>query len=257
MAGPATRILAKFERQMSRAGYVVVLPVRVLDARNFGVPQTRKRVFVLGYKPSAPPLSYEKIPFKSGDAHTGEAPSVWDAIGDLYQLDNYEYLTRADAYDGALGPGSKYSNKLRGSTVGRKRDLAKHAKRSPLTGCRRSLHTALTVRRFAHTKPGTSESVSRFYRLKKGGIARTIRAGTSRDYGGFTAPRPIHPVAPRCITVREAARLHSFPDRFQFDSTVWHGFRQVGNSVPPLMARAVGSMVKRAISQHQPSTRLE
>ncbi len=57
--------------------------------------------------------------------------------------------------------------------------------------------------------------------------------------GSFTSPRPIHPFTPRCITVREAARLHSYPDWFRFHVTKWHGFRQVGNSVPPLLAKSI------------------
>ncbi len=70
-----------------------------------------------------------------------------------------------------------------------------------------------------------------------------MRAGTPSNRGAFTAPRPIHPEQPRCITVREAARLHSYPDWFRFHSTKWHGFRQIGNSVPPLLARAVAAQL--------------
>nr|WP_319923570.1 DNA cytosine methyltransferase [Klebsiella pneumoniae] len=65
------------------------------------------------------------------------------------------------------------------------------------------------------------------------GLCNTLRAGTASDRGAFTSPRPIHPIYPRVITVREAARLHSYPDWFRFHVTKWHGFRQVGNSVPP------------------------
>ncbi|MFZ0814083.1 MAG: DNA cytosine methyltransferase, partial [Candidatus Sulfotelmatobacter sp.] len=54
---------------------------------------------------------------------------------------------------------------------------------------------------------------------------------------------PIHPHTPRCITVREAARLHSYPDWFRFHATKWHGFRQIGNSVPPLLAEAVAGEI--------------
>jgi DNA (cytosine-5)-methyltransferase 1 len=48
--------------------------------------------------------------------------------------------------------------------------------------------------------------------------------------------------------VREAARLHSYPDWFRFHVTKWHGFRQIGNSVPPLLARAVASKISVAFS---------
>jgi DNA (cytosine-5)-methyltransferase 1 len=49
------------------------------------------------------------------------------------------------------------------------------------------------------------------------------------------------------ITVREAARLHSFPDWFRFHGTKWHGFRQVGTALPPKLGRAVGRQVMEAL----------
>ena len=91
------------------------------------------------------------------------------------------------------------------------------------------------------------EPVSRFFKLDPNGICNTIRAGTASDRGAFTSPRPIHPYSARCITVREAARLHSYPDWFRFHVTKWHGFRQIGNSVPPLLARAVAARVRESI----------
>ncbi len=55
--------------------------------------------------------------------------------------------------------------------------------------------------------------------------------------------------------MREAARLHSFPDWFRFHVTKWHGFRQVGNSVPPMLARAVAREVAEAASNIPPAVR--
>jgi DNA (cytosine-5)-methyltransferase 1 len=116
-----------------------------------------------------------------------------------------------------------------------------------LTGCMRTVHTAKTIKRFGKTKQGAYEERGRFHRLAKGGLANTLRAGTGPAQGSFMAPRPIHPFQDRCITVREAARLHSFPDWFTFHPTKWHGFRQIGNSVPPRLARGVAESVRRAL----------
>jgi DNA (cytosine-5)-methyltransferase 1 len=77
-------------------------------------------------------------------------------------------------------------------------------------------------------------------------LCNTLRAGTDSARGAHTSPRPIHPYLARVITVREAARLHSYPDWFHFHKTKWHGFRQIGNSVPPLLARAVARELLRA-----------
>jgi len=111
----------------------------------------------------------------------------------------------------------------------------------------RTIHTPLSQERFSATGHGKVEPISRFLKLNPDGLCNTLRAGTGSDRGAFTSPRPIHPHAPRCITVREAARLHSYPDWFRFHVTKWHGFRQIGNSVPPLLGRAIASQLIRAI----------
>src|SRR5208337_1310080 len=118
---------------------------------------------------------------------------------------------------------------------------------SLLTSSLRTIHTDLSKKRFMETQPGDTEPVSRFHKLDPKGVCNTIRAGTASDRGAFTSPRPIHPLSPRCITVREAARLHSYPDWFRLHVTKWHGFRQVGNSVPPLLGRAVAAKVAEAL----------
>ena len=89
--------------------------------------------------------------------------------------------------------------------------------------------------------------VSRLFRLDPNGVSCTLRAGTHYERGSFNAPRPIHPIRPRVLSVREAARLHSFPDWFRLHWTKWHGFRQVGNALPPRVGRAVAREIVRAL----------
>ncbi len=116
-----------------------------------------------------------------------------------------------------------------------------------LTCSTRTKHSLQSIARFEQTEPGKSEPVSHFYKLAIDGVCNTLRAGTPSNRGAFTSPRPIHPVTPRCITVREAARLHSYPDWFRFHATKWHGFRQIGNSVPPLLAKAIATEIIQAL----------
>lgn len=114
-----------------------------------------------------------------------------------------------------------------------------------LTSSARTTHTQISHRRFSETEPGDVEPISRFFKLAPEGLCNTLRAGTDGARGAFTSPRPIHYQYPRCITVREMARLHGYPDWFRFHATKWHGARQIGNSVPPPMARAIaGSIIK-------------
>jgi DNA (cytosine-5)-methyltransferase 1 len=238
--GKARAVLDSFVRRAKRAGYEVVEPIQALDARGFGVPQNRRRVFILGYRRGLQRPIYPK-PFNIN----GDGPSVWAAIRDLAGIGK----KKRDSFYGTLPNIVGYAAILRGE----KRDpddlsLPRQRNGAGLTGCLKSEHTAKSIRRFTTTEPGGFETVSRFHRLSKLGAANTIRAGTGSSNGSFTAARPIHPTQARCITVREAARLHSYPDWFQFDQTVWHGFRQVGNSVPPLLARSVAKCIAVAIA---------
>src|SRR6185295_162994 len=70
---------------------------------------------------------------------------------------------------------------------------------------------------------------------------------TDAARGAFTSPRPLHYSHSRCITVREMARLHGFPDWFRFHATKWHGARQIGNSVPPPLARTIAGEIIKAL----------
>lgn len=221
--------------------YEVYVPYRVLNAAEFGVPQDRRRLFLMGAKKG---LSLPTYP-----AVVGRKTTVWQAIGDLPNADDYAGLVESDAVDGAkFGRASDYARVLRGlSDDASDFSYPREWDSKRLTSSMRTEHTPLSKRRFTATDWGKVEPVSRFLKLDPNGQCNTLRAGTGSDRGAFTSPRPIHPHLPRCITVREAARLHSYPDWFRFHATKWHGFRQIGNSVPPLLARAIGYQVMRMI----------
>lgn len=111
------------------------------------------------------------------------------------------------------------------------------------TGHRPTIHTQGVVDRFARVKQGQVDPVGRHPRLAWEGLCPTLRAGTGADKGSYQAVRPIHPEEDRVITVREAARLQGFPDTHLFHPTVWHSFRMIGNSVSPIMAKAIFSAI--------------
>jgi len=250
MSDQARPILDSFIRRVKKAGYRVVEPIRVLNAANFGVPQRRWRTFVLGYHKDVPPLAYPEpagcVDESGGVFH----PVVRDAISDLPILEDHATLFDSDTFNGSLEkPSNRYARLMRGLSddpndrAPRRRLNGKH-----LTGCLRTRHSKETVRRFSKTAQGDAEPVSRYIRLAWDEVSSTIRAGTGVEYGSHTAPRPIHPKIHRCISAREAARLHSIPDWFRFHGTRWHDFRQIGNSVPPLLARAVALSVVAAMN---------
>lgn len=228
LGGHGWPTLRTFVNDMRRSGYRIVDPIEILDASNYGVPQRRKRMLVIGHRADVTSPVY---PTPSASKST-----VWDAISDLPSADSHPELRSQDRYYGTLGEPSEYAARLR---LARDGSGDEHAVRGYLSGCLATTHSPAVRDRFEATKPGQWEAISRFLRLSRTGLAPTLRAGTGPDKGSYTAPRPIHPVEPRCITVREAARLHSYPDWYEFHPTRWHGFRQIGNSVPPLLASAV------------------
>ena len=253
--GAHRQLLDEVVELMRAAGYNMVLPYRVLQAADFGSPQSRRRLFLIGSRSDVPRASYPgatHTPRTIKGAIPGLAvfplgPSVWDALGDIPNADDYVELLNSDTAQVVYGSPSPYSAALRG--VVREIDDFSRPRAFDaglITSSARTVHTALSVSRFAATKPGATEEVSRFLRLHPDGVCNTLRAGTASDRGAHTAPRPIHPVYPRVITVREAARLHGYPDWFRFHVTKWNGFREIGNSVPARLARAVGSALLRA-----------
>ena len=236
-------------------GYHIINPYKVLDASHFGVPQHRERLFLIGCRqglklpnypsPITKPAKAKRIP--KDLVGLPDSPTVRDAIAGLPDISQYSELMQQDNFQVEFGQFSEYVkliNNFSESNFGYQREYDKKL----LTSSLMSKHQETSIQRFRDTVQGEVESISRFYKLALDGISNTLRAGTPSNRGAFTAPRPIHPITPRCITVREAARLHSYPDWFRFHKTIWHGFRQVGNSVPPLLAKAVASQIIQVIN---------
>lgn len=221
------------------AGYDVLTPYRVLNAADFAVPQDRRRLFLIGARRGLRLPDYPR---------PTESATVEEAIGDLPDADDFSELALVDSVEVEFATHAGYARRLRGLDDD-PRDFGYRRIFDPnvLTSSLRTGHTELSRQRFAETSHGKTEPVSRFHKLDPQGRCNTLRAGTDSARGAFTSPRPIHPYRARVITVREAARLHSYPDWFRFHITKWHGFRQIGNSVPPLLGRAVAAKLIEAM----------
>ncbi|MHB1425686.1 MAG: DNA cytosine methyltransferase [Gemmataceae bacterium] len=245
LSGKTRPLLDRTIRFLTEAGYRITFPVRVLDAAAFGVPQKRKRLFLLGLRGDRVwtiPYPTEPCPGQP------PRPSVWEAIGDLPDVDNREELFACDETEYDKPPRSAYAKVARGRTDDPS-DYSHPREWSGLrcTGCLRVRHTERAAAVYAATPPGQTVPGHKLPRLDPEGIAPTLRAGSDSTHGSYTAPRPIHPRQPRCITAREAARLHGFPDWFGFYPLKWHAYRQIGNAVCPPVARAIGREVLRAL----------
>jgi DNA (cytosine-5)-methyltransferase 1 len=253
--GKHKQFLMEFVELAQSLGYEVRIPWKVLNAAHFGTPQNRERLILFGAKRSHHLAEYPAPTTRPADGR-GKldsslpiGPSVFDAIGDLPDADMFEELYKTDAVRVTnWGSPSVYAQELRCTSnnawhFGYLRDWDP----SLLTSSIRTEHSEISRRRFSETSGGQTEPISRLFKLSLSGLSNTLRAGTDGARGAFTSPRPIHPEYNRCVTVREMARLHGYPDWFRFHETKWHGARQIGNSVPPPLARVVAAELVTAL----------
>ena len=244
------RAVEEIHRGLKKLGYYV--ESRILKAEEFGVPQERRRIFFIGSRVS------DEIPWPT-PTHFGNSldvfakgepfVSVWDAIGDLPELklgDGFEILE----YD--KKPFSKYQLLMRNGA----KYLYNHV--SPQL-------SEINLKRIEYIPPGgswrdiperllpagmkrarRSDHTKRYGRLHPSGLACTILTKCDPHWGAY-----IHPKQDRALTVREAARLQSFPDRIRFFGPRVEQYRQVGNAVPPLLAKAVAEGIAEMLVSNQ------
>jgi DNA (cytosine-5)-methyltransferase 1 len=235
--------LEKLLKTFVEAGYLLGNSgPMVLNAAEFGVPQNRRRAFIVGFldpqnqfvvpRLEASPESY----VRDGLSGLPNARSIERNSLDRTGLSASEVKRLENA--------SEYAKSLRQP---RRFEYPRLWNSRSLTGHFVAEHSPEVTERFGGLLPGERDRPSRSMRLDLYGRSPTLRAGTGVDHGSFTAVRPIHPQEPRVITVREAARLHSFPDWFDFHGTKWHALRQIGNSVPPRLAEAVAAAVGKTM----------
>lgn len=215
--------------------YKILGPV-ILDAADFGAATTRPRMFVIGYDPG------RCDPINLGDIQRGQRPAatVRAAIADLQAA---KFIRMEDDYDvwkiAHPGRPSQYAKCLRSDD-------------GEFTGFASTQHTKAVTKRFRSVAQGAVDQIGRHPRLEWTGQCTSLRAGTGNDRGSYQSVRPIHPEEPRVITVREAARLQGFPDDFKFHPTIWHSFRMIGNSVSPIIARAIFSVLSKRVEMSKP-----
>lgn len=207
----------------------------IIDASEFGSATKRKRLFLIGYDTKrCDPITVDDIM-----ALRQPPATVADALAGLNSINDKQISD--DEFDWfRLAENAKLSDYAARLVAADRRT----------TGDMRTIHTPAVVARFGSVEPGQTDKVGRHQRLKWDGQCPTLRAGTGADMGSYQSVRPIHPSEDRVITVREAARLQGFPDNHLFHPTIWHSFRMIGNSVSPIIAEAVLSVVGSKLASH-------
>jgi DNA (cytosine-5)-methyltransferase 1 len=224
-----------------------IMEPKGLAAIDAGAPTLRKRVFIIGFrKPVHLPSD-----FWTHAIDRSTVPVVKQALDGLPVdiLPNWKTsrggkrTVRTDRVGEFFAAAS--GRIPRG--VGDSKALEEYQSKAVVTGCIGTLHSKALEQRYAALAYGESDPKTKSVKLDPEGYCPTLRAGTGPDRGSFQAVRPIHYLRPRVITPREAARLQGFPDWYQFDETKWHSFRQIGNSVSPLVAEFVLQRVRKVL----------
>lgn len=217
---------------------------KVLKAEEYGVPQERRRLFFIGNRVGLP-IIFPTATF--GPGLSNAYVSLGDAIMDLPRLaesggsEEMPYTMEADS-------NIEYQEEMRRDSLrvfnhvaprlapinlarlkhipegGSWRDIPEHLLPAGMKRARRSDHT------------------KRYGRPSRTELSCTVLTKCDPHWGAF-----FHPTEDRGLTVREAARLQSFPDRFRFHGTRADQYRQVGNAVPPRLAEAVARGIAAAL----------
>ena len=223
--------------------YRLLQPIKV-KASDYGAPTTRTRVFFIGYDPARVGALTEDdfLP-----AQETEDVRVADALRNLPKLRaHWSTLEESWRSVGELGD-SAFEQRITDfvpAAVGDESSIRLYRNKRIASGFLGTVHTPETISRFDALRFGEVDTVSKATRLNPHGYCPTLRAGTGPERGSYQAVRPVHPRSPRVINPREAARLQGFPDWFQFHPTKWHAFRQIGNSVSPIIAEALLRVIR-------------
>lgn len=220
--------------------YRMLGPIEV-SAQLYGAPTSRKRIFFIGYIPNRFDVELTKDHFAPPP---GVEPAIVSAaLHGLPSRIDCRWQTEELGWRPVSAPQGEFlADRIANSVpagVGDQRLVTRYQDTGYASGCLGTRHSAELRRRYRALKYGEMDAVTRSRRLDPNGFCPTLRAGTGADKGSYQAVRPIHHNSPRVITPREAARLQGFPDWFVFHATKWHSFRQIGNSVSPIVAERI------------------
>jgi DNA (cytosine-5)-methyltransferase 1 len=231
-------ILRSMVEELEGLGYSV--EEKVVDTWRYGVPQFRQRLILVALR--------DRVEFRWPGEST-ERVSVWNAIGDMPEVEGgWRPEGGAHGWMPYKGPITTFQRRMReGVTEDDRGKLFDHITRPVRDD---------DARAFAVMDPTTKYSDlpdevkryrddifdDKYKRLDEDDLSRTITAHIAKDGYWY-----IHPRQNRTLTVREAARLQTFPDWYRFAGPPSAAFRQIGNAVPPLVARRLGGALEESL----------
>ncbi|MEV0606593.1 DNA (cytosine-5-)-methyltransferase [Polymorphospora rubra] len=228
-------ILRTMVHELESLGYAV--EERAVDTWRYGVPQFRQRLILVAL--------HEGTAFQ-WPAESPERPTVWNAISDLPEVEGgWRPAGGAEGWADYQGPKTDFQRRMRRNMPAE--DAAKvfdHITRPVRDDDLQAFQLMDADTRYSDLPEEMKRYRDdifddKYKRLDKDGLSRTITAHIAKDGYWY-----IHPEQHRTITVREAARLQTFPDDFRFAGPPSAAFKQIGNAVPPLL----GEHLARAVS---------
>jgi DNA (cytosine-5)-methyltransferase 1 len=257
-------VVQQIYAELEALGYKVAH--KILFAGHYGVPQMRFRTVFIGIKDRKKEIHFPEPTFSAKavanfagakelcistlplfESNLKPQVNVWDALSDLPKITTGQ-TTAPVKY--ACEPNGHYQEYLRnGCNQLTSHQCAKLAainlerlKYIPQGGSWRDIpHDLLPeglkrARRSDHTK--------RYGRLHPDSLCSTVLTKCDPHWGSF-----FHPTQNRVISVREAARIQSFPDSYQFSGSITQQYEQIGNAVPPLLGKAIGDAIIKMIGE--------
>jgi DNA (cytosine-5)-methyltransferase 1 len=216
----------KINTALNKLGYTT--NHAILNAADYGIPQVRNRVFIVG--------SLHGIKYEFPKPTTKKYVTVADAISDLPELES-----------GATHHELDYQVVAKNKYQSSSRKKSKTSINNLVTG-----NNELVLKRYKHIPQGGNwenipvklmKNYKNFTRCHTGIYHRLREDEPSVVIGNYRKNMLIHPTEDRGLSVREAARIQSFPDTFHFYGSIGFQQQQVGNSVPPLLAQAIFSKI--------------
>lgn len=231
-------ILRSMVEELEQIGYSV--KAKVMEAWRYGVPQFRQRLILVALR--------DGLAFEWPQESTKKV-TLWNAIGDMPEVDG-----GWRPKDGAAGwleygePVTSFQKYIRRRVRPEdKHKLYDHITRPVRDDDRRAFELMSSKTKYSDLpeefqRYRTDIFNDKYKRLDEDDLSRTITAHIAKDGYWY-----IHPRQSRTLTVREAARVQTFPDDFRFNGPPSAAFKQIGNAVPVRLGQAVGSAVVAAL----------
>jgi DNA (cytosine-5)-methyltransferase 1 len=232
-------ILRSITEELEQIGYSV--SARVIDTWRYGVPQMRQRLLLVGLR--------DGLAFTWPD-ESEKRVTLWNAIGDMPAVEG-GWRPEGGAFGWAVyaGPRTEYQQWVRRRVPSEDaHKLFDHITRPVRDDDRAAFESMTHKTKYTDLAPQFQRYRKdifddKYKKLDENDLSRTITAHIAKDGYWY-----IHPRQPRTLTVREAARIQTFPDDFRFAGPPSVAFKQIGNAVPPLIGQAIGEALRSSLA---------